>query len=103
MFIQLQEKGEKNMSINQASVLMVGMCFLVLIIILAKNKIEFIINIILRMVSGMVCIHCLNALFLARGIDLFVGINAGTIGTIGILGIPGFLLIYAISIVQMLA
>lgn len=79
---------------------MVVMCFLVLVIVLAKNKKEFIVNVILRMVSGMVCIHFLNSLFVARGIDILVGINPGTVGTIGVLGIPGFLLVYAISILK---
>jgi len=89
------------MSINQALILMVGMCMLVLVIVLAKNKIEFVVNVILRMVSGVVCIQCLNALFVAWGIQIFVGINPGTVGTIGILGIPGFLLVYAVSIMQL--
>lgn len=89
------------MSINQALILMVGMCILVLAIVVAKNKMEYVVNVILRMVSGMVCMHCLNALFVAWGIQIFVGINPGTVGTIGILGIPGFLLVYAVSILQL--
>jgi inhibitor of the pro-sigma K processing machinery len=86
------------MQLNQAVILMTAMCFIVLAIVLAKNKLEFIINIVLRMVSGVVCIHFLNSLFVTMGINLLVGINPGTIGTIGVLGIPGFLLVYAVSI-----
>jgi inhibitor of the pro-sigma K processing machinery len=92
--------GGTHMNLNQAIILMVVMCFLVLVIVLAKNKAEFIVNLLLRMVSGMVCIHFLNSLFIARGIDIFVGINPGTVGTIGVLGIPGFLLVYAITMVK---
>ncbi|MFA9376875.1 MAG: pro-sigmaK processing inhibitor BofA family protein [Lachnotalea sp.] len=90
------------MNLNQAVVLMIVMCLLVLVIVLAKNKIEFIVNILLRMVSGMICIHFLNAMFVARGIDLLVGINLSTVGTIGVLGIPGLLLIYAITALKFL-
>jgi inhibitor of the pro-sigma K processing machinery len=79
---------------------MVVMCFLVLVIVLAKNKVEFIVNLLLRMVSGTVCIYFLNSIFTARGIDILVGINPGTIGTIGVLGIPGFILVYAITIIK---
>jgi len=91
-------EGVTYMDMNQALFLMMAMCFIVLAIVLAKNKKEFIINVVLRMVSGIVCIHFLNSLFVTMGISLFVGINPGTIGTIGILGIPGFMLVYAVSI-----
>lgn len=90
------------MNRNQAVILMIVMCLIVLVIVLAKSKKEFIVNILLRMVSGMVCIHFLNAFLVAREINILVGINPGTIGTIGVLGIPGFLLVYAISIFKFL-
>jgi pro-sigmaK processing inhibitor BofA len=90
------------MKLNQAAILMIGMCVLVLVIVLAKNKVEFMMNVFLRMIFGTVGIHLLNSLFIAREIDLIVGINPGTVGTVGVLGIPGFLLVYAIALFEFL-
>lgn len=90
------------MKFDQAALLMIAMCVMVLVIIFAKNKGEFIINIILRMVFGALGIHFLNSLFIARGIEAMVGINPTTVGTIGLLGIPGFLLVYAVALFQLL-
>ncbi|RDY31255.1 pro-sigmaK processing inhibitor BofA family protein [Lachnotalea glycerini] len=90
------------MKFNQAALLMVVMCVIVLVIVFVKIRMEFIINFILRMVFGAVGIYFLNSLFIAKGLDALVGINFGTVGAIGILGIPGFLLVYAIALFQLL-
>lgn len=85
------------MNLEQAFIFILVVCAIVLIIVFAKNKVEMFVNIVLRMVFGVVSLHLLNTLFVSQGIDVLVGVNLGTIGTIGALGAPGFVLLYAIA------
>lgn len=90
------------MNLGQAVILMLVISAIVLLIVFAKNKVELFVNVILRMIFGAIGIHFLNTLLLTSGIKLLVGLNIGTIGTVGALGVPGFLLLYAIALFQML-
>lgn len=85
------------MNLEKAFIFILVVCAIVLIIVFAKNKVEMFVNIVLRMVFGVVSLHLLNTLFVSQGIDVLVGVNLGTIGTIGALGAPGFVLLYAIA------
>jgi SigmaK-factor processing regulatory protein BofA len=86
-----------HMNLEQAFIFILVVCAIVLIIVFAKNKVEMFVNIVLRMVFGVVSLHLLNTLFVSQGIDVLVGVNLGTILTIGALGAPGFVLLYAIA------
>ncbi|WP_099467369.1 pro-sigmaK processing inhibitor BofA family protein [Konateibacter massiliensis] len=88
------------MSLEQAVIFILVICAIVLIIVFAKNKVELLVNVILRMIFGAIGIHILNAFLLTSGVNIFVGINIGTVGTIGALGVPGFALLYAIALFQ---
>lgn len=90
------------MTTNHALLLVVGMCVIVLGIGRIKNKAEVIVNIVLRVVAGAVCIHFANAFFASRGIAVSVGINPATMAAIGALGLPGFVLLYGIVFYKVL-
>lgn len=85
------------MNLEQAIIFMLIACAIVLVIVFAKNKVEVLVNVMLRVVFGAVGLHLINTLLISRGMDVLVGVNAGTIGTIGALGIPGFVLLYAVA------
>ena len=52
-------------------------------------KKEWILNVILRSIYGVIAIYFINAALAGAGISLGVGINGATVLTSGILGIPG--------------
>lgn len=85
------------MNLEQAIIFLLVVCAVVLVIVFAKNKVEILVNVVLRVIFGSVSLHVLNVLLLAKGIDILVGINFGTLGVIGVLGIPGFILLYAVA------
>lgn len=67
-----------------------------------KKKMEWLLNIVMRSVLGIISIHFINAALAGIGISLGIGINPVSILTIGILGIPGFLVLYGLGIYQLL-
>ena len=71
-----------------------GVCLIVLLIGAMGKKVEWLVNFILRAVTGVVAIYCVNYLLAARQISVAVGINPLTILTSGILGFPGIAVIY---------
>ena len=73
-----------------------GVCLIVLLIGAMGKKVEWLVNFILRAVTGAVGIYCVNYLLAARQISVAVGINPFTILTSGILGFPGAAVLYGI-------
>lgn len=57
---------------------------------------EIILNVIIRVIFGVVGIYAVNAVFQQIGAGIFVGINTWTMGTVAVLGMPGFFLLYGI-------
>lgn len=82
--------------------LMAGVCALVLLIALLKRRAQILLNFLVRMVLGVVCITFMNELFASQGITLAVGINPLSLLTSGTLGISGVSLLYAISAFRLL-
>lgn len=82
--------------------LIVAACIMVLFMSAVKNKIEWLLNIIMRGVLGTIAIYFINGGLATLGISLGVGINAVTVLTSGFLGIPGLLALYGLGIYQML-
>ena len=83
------------------------LCFLlltgvVLVIILFKSKVEFFINMVLRMMMGTIGVCVVNSIFLAQGMETGIGINLITLGLLGFLGLPGFLLLYGMAFYQLI-
>lgn len=63
---------------------------------------DLVLNILLRMVMGVIGIYTCNTLLGSLGAAIYVGINLVNLLTIGILGISGFGLIYAIAVFSVL-
>ena len=57
---------------------------------------------ILVILIGVLCSHFLNSFFLARGLDVAVGINLISFLTYGTLGISGMAALYGILFLQLL-
>lgn len=90
------------MSKSQEMLYMVLIFGVVLMIILFKTKIEFFINMVLRMMMGTIGVCVVNGILLSLGIESGIGVNVMTLGIIGILGFPGFVLLYGMVFYQFL-
>ena len=73
-----------------------------MMIILFKTKIEFFINMVLRMMMGTIGVCFINGILLSQGVESGIGINVLTLGVIGVLGFPGFILLYGMVFYQLL-
>ncbi len=61
--------------------------------------IEIIINLIYRMIFGVIGIYFLNQLVQFAGLGIQVGLNGWTISVAGVLGFPGVILLFAVGLV----
>ncbi len=77
-------------------IIMVGICMLVLLIGVLKQRAAILLNIIVRVVVGCVGIILLNDFLQKQGIPVAAGLNPLNLLTIGSLGTSGFALIYGI-------
>ena len=88
---------------DQTKVLLViGMCGVLLLIGLLRERAEWLLNIVMRSILGTIAMYFANYFLAAIGISSGVGINAVTVLTSGILGFPGVVALYAIGIYKML-
>lgn len=65
-------------------------------------KKEWILNVILRSIFGVIAMYFINAALAGAGISLGVGINGATVLTSGILGIPGLAALYGLGLYKLL-
>ena len=80
----------------------IGMCMIVLSIVAFRRKMEFVINFILRSVTGTAAIYFVNLLLSGQNIPIEVGINPVSFLTSGTLGIPGVILLYGVQLYHFL-
>ena len=80
----------------------VAILAIVLFIGVFKNRAEWIINLILRGISGMLMIYFLNFLFEKQYPDMEMGYNLVTFLTSAILGFPGVAMLYGINFYMIL-
>ena len=73
-----------------------SVCILVILIGVLKKNAEVLLNFAARTVVCFLCSHFLNSFFLARGLDVAVGINLISFLTYGTLGISGMAALYGI-------
>lgn len=73
-----------------------GICLLVLLIAVLKSRAQIVLNFLVRMVLGAVCIIFINDLLAEQQILLVVGLNPVSLLTTGSLGFGGVALLYAI-------
>lgn len=90
------------MDMKFAAMAVAGICILVLLIGILKQKSEFILNFLVRMSVGLICVYFVNAFLAARGIGVAVGVNLLSALTLGSLGFGGFLLLYGILFLDLL-
>ena len=79
-----------------------GAAVLLLILSFFARKAEWLINFILRSIMGTIAIYFINMGVTFLGFTTVVGINAVSILTTGILGIPGIVMLYGLSIYEIL-
>ncbi len=90
------------MNMSTGAFLIVIVCVLVLLMGAFKTKMEWIINFILRGVSGAVGIYFINLFLQNQKIGAEIGINVINILTTGFLGIPGLILLYGVNFYNLL-
>ena len=78
------------------------MCVVILCMISLRKKMEFLLNFMLRAVTGMIAVFLINEALAAQNVSGLVGINPWTALTSGILGIPGVALLYGIRLLNFL-
>lgn len=83
-------------------IIMIGICGLVLLIGLLKQKAAIVLNVIVRVIVGCVAIILMNDFLQKQGIPVSAGLNPLNLLTIGSLGTSGFALIYAILFYSLL-
>ena len=84
------------MSKETGIAVIVGICLLVLLIGIIKQKAEHVVNFVVRMAVGAAAIVFCNPLLSKNGIDVMVGPNPWSLTTVGLLGAGGFTLLYGI-------
>lgn len=84
------------MSKETGIAVIVGICLLVLLIGIIKQKAEHVVNFVVRMAVGAAAIVFCNQLLSKNGIDVMVGLNPWSLTTVGLLGAGGFTLLYGI-------
>ena len=65
-------------------------------------KKEWILNLLMRSVLGIIAIYFINTILVGLGYSCGIGINAVTVLTSGILGFSGISLLYAILALRLL-
>lgn len=75
-----------------------GICVLVLLIGMMKQKAEILVNFLVRGAVGAVAIYFTNQMCQNIGTQIAVGLNPVSIATIGLLGFGGYGLLYGIMI-----
>lgn len=86
----------KNMENLSGAAAIIGVCLLVLLIVSKGKKAEWLINFVLRAVTGAVCIYFVNFVLVSQNISASVGINPLTLLTSGFLGFPGVAVLYGV-------
>lgn len=81
---------------------LIGAAVLLLILSFFARKAEWLINFALRGIMGTIAIYFINMGVTFLGFTTVVGINAVSILTTGILGIPGIVMLYGLSIYEIL-
>lgn len=78
------------------------MCIIVLCVVALKKKAEFLLNFMLRGITGVISIFVINEVLAAHNFSTMVGINFWTALTSAMLGLPGVALLYGIHFLKFL-
>ena len=80
----------------------VAVCLLVVLFGAMRKIMEWLLNVIMRSILGIIAMYFINQALAEAGLFLGVGINPVTVLTSGILGFPGLMALYAIGLYQFL-
>lgn len=75
---------------------------MIVLVVSIYGKMEWLLDLVMRSILGMVGIYFINLFLEQLGISLGVGINIVTVLTCGILGFPGLTALYGLGIYQLL-
>lgn len=75
---------------------------IVLLIGLLKYKARVLLQILVQMILGGICIYFVNNFLAQNGISTIIALNPLTILTSGLLGFPGVFLLYAVQFLTFL-
>ena len=81
---------------------LIGAAAVLLILSFFTRKAEWLINFVLRSIMGTIAIYFIHMGVPFLGFTAVVGINAASVLTAGILGIPGIVMLYGLSIYEIL-
>ena len=84
------------------SLLIMGICVVVLLALAWRRQLDWLINLLLRGVLGAVAIYFINLAFSGQGYPALVGINPVTVLTCSVLGFPGLAVLYGLQIFYLL-
>ena len=94
--------GDGLMDFYTGAYVIIFMCVLILCVASLRRRAEFLINILLRSVTGTAVIYFVNQILASQQLQTMVGVNPVSVLTSGILGLPGLALLYGIHIFQFL-
>ncbi len=80
--------------------LLAAVCAAVLLMGALRRRAEWLLNLLMRAVTGCVAIYFINLGTAALGIPTLVGINPATALTCGFLGFPGLAALYGLGFYQ---
>lgn len=82
------------MTINQALIAIVILCAIVLIVGSVRNKLEYLVTVMIRVLMGTIGIEIINYFMLTTGVGVIIGVNGISILASGLLGLPGIIMLY---------
>lgn len=85
-----------------SSFIIVGILIVVICIGTIRRRAEWLINFVLRMVMGTICIYFCNYMLAKYHIEIHVAINPVSVLTSGFLGIPGVAVLFGIKFYKFL-
>ena len=94
--------GDGLMDFYTEAYVIIFMCVLILCVAALRRRAEFLINILLRSVTGTAVIYFVNQILASQQLQTMVGVNPVSVLTSGILGLPGVALLYGIHIFDFL-
>ena len=90
------------MDTTTGALAIVGVCGIVLLIVLSRQRTAMVLHFLARSMFGIVGIYMINMLFAKMGMEIGVGINPISILTVGSLGTGGLGLLYGILLYNLL-
>lgn len=76
--------------------IMVGVLGIIFLIIITKNRMQVLINVLVKSTMHGAIIYFINYLLITQGVGMGIGINLLNLVVSSVLGMPGIVLLYTI-------